>query len=317
MELLLEERIEKRKRDFHELYQKRLEEIARQCVNVWSQSDQLDHCLLENLDRLANCRMLYAINCNGTQISSNIQGNDHIDKAARGQDLSKRPYIKSKNQQESFIFSPVYINRINLKPCITALQQVVNENNAVIGCIAADFQIDDIDIHRHDDALPAARQYWRQIKGDPAIRQNLFQQQRVSSAMDQKIEQVHGIINNLMTKRGIFHAKLHYSSSRATLWPYETPYEYKLHVLDEIINPEVCLAYAKQPYPDNAKVDAKDISSILKRFVDLRNADNTLYLRAGSLNVMNSLVGLNFSCDGSHYMPVDEFLDKPLCFWLG
>ncbi|MFC1774593.1 hypothetical protein ACFL3A_14800, partial [Pseudomonadota bacterium] len=28
-------------------------------------------------------------------------------------------------------------------------------------------------------------------------------------------------------------------------------------------------------------------------------------------------VGLNFSCDGSHYMPWDEFLEKSLGFWLG
>jgi hypothetical protein len=29
------------------------------------------------------------------------------------------------------------------------------------------------------------------------------------------------------------------------------------------------------------------------------------------------MVGLNFSCDGSHYMPWDEFLEKSLGFWLG
>jgi hypothetical protein len=29
------------------------------------------------------------------------------------------------------------------------------------------------------------------------------------------------------------------------------------------------------------------------------------------------MVGLNFSCDGSHYMPWGEFLEKNLGFWLG
>ena len=29
------------------------------------------------------------------------------------------------------------------------------------------------------------------------------------------------------------------------------------------------------------------------------------------------MVGLNFSCDGSHYMPWHEFLRKSLGFWLG
>jgi hypothetical protein len=32
---------------------------------------------------------------------------------------------------------------------------------------------------------------------------------------------------------------------------------------------------------------------------------------------MNGIVSLNFSCDGSHYMRWDEFLDKRLDFWLG
>jgi len=40
-------------------------------------------------------------------------------------------------------------------------------------------------------------------------------------------------------------------------------------------------------------------------------------LRAGSLNIFNGMVGLNFSCNGSHYMPWAEFLDKSLEFWLG
>jgi hypothetical protein len=45
--------------------------------------------------------------------------------------------------------------------------------------------------------------------------------------------------------------------------------------------------------------------------------DESIYLRAGSLNIMNGLVSLNFSCDGSHYMRWDEFLHKDLSFWLG
>ncbi|HEY0663326.1 MAG TPA: hypothetical protein VGD18_01835, partial [Thiobacillaceae bacterium] len=39
------------------------------------------------------------------------------------------------------------------------------------------------------------------------------------------------------------------------------------------------------------------------------------YLRAGSLNIFNGMVGLTFSCDGSHYLPWDEFLSKGFDFW--
>jgi hypothetical protein len=56
---------------------------------------------------------------------------------------------------------------------------------------------------------------------------------------------------------------------------------------------------------------------VLKVFKALREADENIYLRAASLNIMNGLVGLNFSCDGTHYMPALDFLQKDLDFWIG
>ena len=56
---------------------------------------------------------------------------------------------------------------------------------------------------------------------------------------------------------------------------------------------------------------------VFQQLKALRFADETIYLRSGSINIMNGMVGLTFSCDGSHYMPVEEFLDKDLSFWLG
>ena len=46
-------------------------------------------------------------------------------------------------------------------------------------------------------------------------------------------------------------------------------------------------------------------------------AAETIYLRSASLNIVNTIVGLNFSCDGSHYLPYDEFLQKDNSFWFG
>ena len=59
------------------------------------------------------------------------------------------------------------------------------------------------------------------------------------------------------------------------------------------------------------------IMSIFEMFHNLRFADENIYLRSGSLNIMNGMVGLNFSCDGSHYMPYKEFLEKNTEFWFG
>ena len=135
--------------------------------------------------------------------------------------------------------------------------------------------------------------------------------------MDQDIDNVMSVIETLVCEQGIFHAKLHFSSSRATLWPYNDPYRYRLHVLDEILNPSVCLVYSKMEYRADALIPMEQVGRILNMFKALRAADENIYLRAASLNIMNGLIGLNFSCDGSHYMRWDDFLRKDISFWFG
>jgi hypothetical protein len=56
---------------------------------------------------------------------------------------------------------------------------------------------------------------------------------------------------------------------------------------------------------------------VFEHFRLFREMDKTVYLRADSLNIMNGMAGLNFSCAGSHYMPVAEFLEKDERFWFG
>jgi len=56
---------------------------------------------------------------------------------------------------------------------------------------------------------------------------------------------------------------------------------------------------------------------VFKQFTALRFADDTVYLRSGSLNLVNGFIGLNFSCDGTHYLTFDDFLSRGLNFWFG
>ena len=106
-------------------------------------------------------------------------------------------------------------------------------------------------------------------------------------------------------------------ASRATLWLNNDPRRYRIHVLDEIIDPSVCLAYPRDDYPYDALIDEDAVRNTLDRFVNLRLGDSIVYLRSASVNVINGLVGLNFSCDGTHYLPVTEFLEKDHRFWFG
>jgi hypothetical protein len=292
----------------------RLGQVADLCAACWNDREQLDVQLKSFLTSHPEhrCTLLYAINSEGYQCSSNISDMG-IDSMRYGQDLSHRPYLDLQRdfREKVITLSDVYIDKQNRKPCITALHRV-SIGEQTLGYVAADFGINDLPLKHVDQPLLCS---WLQIKGDPSIRGTLFQQMRTRSAMDEQLEEVLDVVESLVTEQGIFHAKLHFSSSRATLWPYNDPHRYRLHVLDEIINPRVCLVYSKTPYPEDALIPASLVPSILDMFKVLREADETIYLRAASLNIMNGLVGLNFSCDGSHYMPAEEFLSKDRKFW--
>lgn len=296
--------------------------LAQQCATKLTNNnnsgalDSLLYNIFTTIDHnlISNSR-LYVASITGEQLSANVS-HKGIDISKRGQNLSHRPYLLNLNQQKNFYLSEVYIDQLSHRPCLTAIQQITDDQQSVCAYLLADFCLTDLP----DNAPAPAKNYvqvWRQIKGDPAIRGQLFSQQRIISKMDEKLEQVHDIIRELIIEHGIFHAKLHYSSSRATLWLYDDPHAYRVHVLDEIISPEVCLAYPRSNYPQKAIVPPEQIAAVFARFAYLRYVDETIYLRSASLNIINGLVGLNFSCDGSHYMSFEEFLENTDMFWFG
>jgi hypothetical protein len=295
------------------LLRESLQPIARRCASHWNEPEQIDKILSGLLGTIPCCQLIYVIDHSGLLYSGNVSHNG-IDVRLRGQDLGGRPYLHGFTRGKVFALSDVYISRIERHSCITALHRVCNPAGEPLGYLAADFDLRSLPQLQNAAEVPSL---WRQIKGDPAIRQTLFQQQRVASAMDERLNQVNDIINELITARGVFHAKLHYGASRATLWLNKDPRRYRIHVLDEIMDPAVCLAYPRETYPEDAIVNRDQVRLTLDRFVNLRLGDSVIYLRSASLNVINGMVGLNFSCDGTHYLPVPEFLEKDHQFWFG
>lgn len=288
----------------------RLERIAGRLEKHIHDLDALDALLVEALPGLAPANLVYVVDRYGKQLSSNISPAGR-DQDKRGQDLSFRPYLRMATAAR-MLLSQVYISRMTGLPCITAVQ-CIQQDARTLAYLAADFSLSDLTLPGNAADPPRA---WLQIRGDPAIRDGLFSQCRVDSAMDNSIDDVIAIVEELMRDRGIFHAKLHFSSSRATLWLASDPMRYRVHVLDQILSPEVCLAYPNALYPGEACVPADRIRAVLEKLKELRHMDENMYLRSGSLNVVNGLVGLNFSCDGSHYLPVEEFLSREARFWL-
>lgn len=271
--------------------------------------DKLDAILLDALPDLSPASLVYVIDRKGRQRSSNISPVGR-DLSKRGQNLSDRPYLIAASAA-NMLLSQIYVSRVSETPCITAVQ-CIQDGPHTLAYLAADFILSDLFLPGNAAVQPRT---WMQIKGDPSIRQDLFNQTRIESAMDKSQDDIIAIVEELMRDRGVFHAKLHFSSSRATLWLVSDPMRYRVHVLDEILSPEVCFAYPNVPYPDEACVQADRIRPVLQKFNELRRVDENIYLRAGSLNLVNGLVGLNFSCDGSHYLPVEDFLSRGARFW--
>lgn len=287
--------------------------LAEDCLAVWPDRTALEARLTEGLAELPYCKYLYLMDGQARQITANASPagllHEHF-----GRDRSDRPYMVEALGGSPFSLSDAYISRNARRPSLTAVQRIADAQGKLLGFLGADFDLRELPGTQAQYRQP---EQWMQLKGDPAIRAGLFQQQRVASPMDERIDVVLDLIAELIAVHGVFHAKLHFSSSRATLWLVDDPYRFRIHGIDDLVNADLCLAYPQRAYPPDAEIPADAVRSILRCFRDLRFMDETIYLRSGTLNIFNGYVGLTFSCDGSHYMPWREFLDKDLGFWLG
>ena len=152
---------------------------------------------------------------------------------------------------------------------------------------------------------------WLQIKGDPSVRAFLFQQRRVESLFDSQLDRIHEIVHELLTRKGAFHVKVHYSSSQLTCWFADDAYRYRVFVKEEVLEPGFldqfrdCSIDHLQPL-----IDSEDMISILTEFKRLRTTDENIYLRNGSVNRVNGMIGMTFSCDGAHYIDHKTFFEK-------
>lgn len=289
-----------------------LAELADNCLAIWHDPNALDRLLQMGVGKLPEHARLYIVERDGKQRSSTITAHT-INSAMRGRDVSSQANFAGTLPFKGMCLSGAYLSPEELAPCISAIQ-AIGDNDELLGFLLADFSIQNLHLDQSNQCIPRA---WRQFKGDPAIRGTVFQQERVFSLMDEYMDDAIDVLGTLIRQHGIFHAKLHFSSSRATFWCIQDPFNYRLHSVEEFIDPDVCLAYSPHPYPAEAQVSPEDVAIVLNYFKLLRIADDNIYLRSASLNIMNSLVGLTFSCDGTHYIPVNEFLQKDMAFWFG
>ena len=295
-----------------ELLSQPLADLAAKCEPAWGNREALNKVLSDGFSTVPHGLFMYVLDTSGLQISDNVSAKGIVEEHY-GRDRSDRPYMREAVPSWGFLLSEAYLSLRANRPSITALQ-VVHRGDQVLGYVGVDFDLRDLPVtgERFEESGE-----WRQIKGDPAIRSGVFLQHRIESPMDRKIDVACAIIEELITERGMFQTVIHFSSSRATAWFMSDPYRYRMLDADALGRPDVCLLYPAHGYPDDALIPSDRIASIMRAMKKLRLTDETFYLRSASINIFNGMISLTFSCDGSHYMSWQEFLDKDESFWFG
>lgn len=304
--------VEEKKLALATLIREPLSAMADECADIWPNVAKIDKILTAGIASIPQCKLIYSWDREHRILSSMVSPTG-LDEGWQGKDVSQRPYLKKNLPFKGIMLSSVYSSEYDRRRTITALQ-AINNNNHLQGFIAVDFNVKDL---LHDTSLHVANAPYEQHRGDPAVRGTLFQQHRIKSEFDAHADEILARLLLLMTDYGVFHAKVLFSSSRCTLWFYDDPFQYQLHHVNEIVEDDMLLAYPERQYPARAKTSVAQAKAVFDLFKKLRYIDDTVYLRSGSINIINNTVGLTFSCDGSHYMQVEAFLDKDEKFWIG
>ena len=305
------ENVSQKKKFLASLLKSPLEQLSKGSMAVWHEADTLTATLKQSLCKLPHCQLLYAVNTDGRQVTDNITRTGP-DNTWRGQNLAMRPYFNCNLPFKGMMLSATYISQRSMQPCITAMQ-AVRDGDRLLGFIAADFHLKDLP---NLSTSPLQSGQWKLSSGDHTTGSALSLLQRNFSAMDENIDYLIYVMSTLLQDHGIFHCNLHFASDRCMLWSLDDPLRYRLHTVEELMNPELFLVYPKRNYDKSAVVDTDKIPVVFAQLKALRAADDITYLRSGSLNIMNGMVGLSLSCDGSQYMDVDEFLNRDLAYWV-
>ena len=148
-------------------------------------------------------------------------------------------------------------------------------------------------------------------RGDPSVRAQLFEQQRAPSLFDESIDQLHVIVKELLdTQRRIpYQAPL--LILPADLLVARDPFCYEKFVRETVLEAGIADRFPDADYAGRVSLlNAGEIEPALGEFKRLRLTDETIYLRNAAVNLINGMINMSFSCDGTHYIDHKTFFSK-------
>lgn len=264
-----------------------LENLAKDCAAYWQDSAELEDTLRTQIMQMSHCQRLFIVDKSGVQLTASFT-HEQVDVTARGRDLRQAPYAAALYPKRHLAMSIIYPQQ--LQYLTVALQPVVHKQ-VFLGFIAVELDVSEL---VSPDNLPQVRE---------------------GRDLDSHLQSVFSVLEVLMSAHGVFHCQMHYVSGQVQLWHVDDPFQYRLYRLPELLEPGFCQRYEKRAYPAQALLQSSRLRLVLERFHLLRCADEEVYLRSSSLNLVNAQVGLSFSNEGSRYFHSEDFLEKDWAFW--
>lgn len=306
--------------------------LADACRLHLSDRAALEKILQDGISAVPYCKYLYVLDAQGRQVTANASANgllsEHFgrDRSDRGylrealgliqmlegsrmsaEQMQVWPVLSNGEAAQDFFLSDAYISLKALRPSLTAFVFLRGGDGELVGLLGADFALRD---------LPESGRIYTENRVAKAFSASPLRGGTVGmSKLDQNIDTVISVLEELVLVRGIFHLKIHFTSSQTVIWSLDEPYSYRVLTVEDLVNPDICLAYPKHDYPADALVPRESVRTILQNFKTLRSVSGAFNLRSSSLNIFNGIVGLTFASQNSHYLPYEVFLHTDQSLW--
>jgi len=180
------------------------------------------------------------------------------------------------------------------------------------------------------------------IKGDPSLRETALFRERYESPLDKILGELQPRLTDLVLNRCVFQLVVHFNSGEISVRTIYDPFREKVHTADRMIDQgyinrhfmetpfDEKLEFIKQTYgfisqsslfaklPDHWKslftksrdrwqpLAREEIESVMSRLVLLRSIPE-FYLRNIGINLVQDAIRLQFNCDGTHIISVEEY----------
>lgn len=331
--MTLQSSVSNQRAKLNETLYRPMRRLADACQEHWGDRAELERLLQQGIAEVPYCKYLYVLDAQGQQVTANASKEGLLPEHV-GRDRSDRNYFREATAMLQmlasmrlgheqmqvwpvltngeaaldFFLSGAYISQKALRPSLTAFVFLRDQDGQLLGMLGADFALRDLP---ESGRIYTESRVARQFTSMTSAGANVPDQ----SKLDQNIDTVISVLEEMILVRGVFHVKIHFTSSQTVVWSMDEPFRYRILSVNEITNPNTCLAYPKHEYPQDAIVPKEAVRTILQNFKKLRSVSGAFNLRSSSLNIFNGIVGLTFASQNSHYLPYEVFLDTDQTLW--